>query len=168
MGFVLILLVFSAVLVLQGSFFSLLLPPDFQPDLLLVFVVSLGILLGEKRGSLIGFTAGLMQDAFFGPALGLFSLTKLMAAYIAGTVSKEIYKDQLAGPVILICVITVFHELLLFLIVHNFFYIPTFSYHLSSYLLIKTLGNVALIFIVYPLVFQVGKTTKLFPRDISL
>jgi rod shape-determining protein MreD len=65
-----VFLICAGILVLQGSLFPLLWPLAYQPDPLLVLVISLSILLGEKRGSLVGLAAGLLQDISLGPPWG--------------------------------------------------------------------------------------------------
>ena len=168
MTVLILFLLFSGILIAQGSLFSLLWPLSYQPDLLLVFVVSLSILLGEKRGSLLGLAAGLLQDIFFGPALGLFALTKASTAYLTGLASREIYKDQIIGPIGIILIITVIHELLVFFLIRQFFYLNVTWEHFSSPLVFKALGNLAFLIMLYPLTYNAGKKGRIFPRDIRL
>ncbi len=165
---VLFFLFCAGILVLQGSLFPLLWPPFYQPDPLLVLVISLSIILGERRGSLLGLGAGLLQDILFGPALGLFALSKAAVAYLAGFSSREIYKDQIVGPLILTFILTVIHEFILFFLINMFFYVSATWEAFSSPLLLKTLGNVAFLFIIYPLVYNAGRKGTVFPRDIRL
>ncbi len=168
MAVLLLFLIFAGILVLQGSLFPLFWPLAYQPDPLLVLVISLSIVLGEKRGSLVGLAAGLLQDILFGPALGLFALSKAATAYLAGFAAGEIYKDQMVGPVILTFILTVVHEFILFALINAFFYMNTSWEHFSSPLLLKTLGNTAFLFIFYPLIYNAAKKSSIFPRDIRL
>ena len=168
MAVVLLFLLFAGILVLQGSLFPLFWPLDYQPDPLLVLVISLSIVLGEKRGSLVGLAAGLLQDILFGPALGLFALSKAAIAFLAGFAAREIYKDQMVGPIILTFILTVIHEFILFSLISVFFDMSLSWEYFSSSLLLKTLGNVAFLFILYPLVYNTGKKGSIFPRDIRL
>ncbi len=66
-----VFLIIIILLVVQGS-----LSPFFnigarQPDLLLILVVCLSILWGNKKGAVLGLTAGLTQDILYGQALGV-------------------------------------------------------------------------------------------------
>jgi len=168
MAVVVFFLTCAGILVLQGSLFPLLWPSAYQPDPLLVLVISLSILLGEKRGSLLGLGAGLLQDILFGPALGLFALTKGVVAYLAGFAAREIYKDQMVGPVILTFILTVIHEFILFFLINLFFYVSASWENFTAPLLLKALGNLAFLFILYPLACNSGKKGRVLPRDISL
>jgi rod shape-determining protein MreD len=98
MAVVLLFLICAGILVLQGSLFPLFWPLAYQPDPLLVLVISLSILLGEKRGSLVGLAAGLLQDILFGPALGLFALSKVATAYLAGLPPGKSIKTRSSDP----------------------------------------------------------------------
>ena len=168
MTVLMLLLIFAGILVLQGSLFPHFWPLTFQPDPLLVLVISLSIVLGEKRGSLLGLGAGLMQDIFFGPALGVFALGKAASGYLAGFASREIYKDQMMGPVILIFILTVIHEFILFALINVFFYLDTSWELFSMPLVLKAFGNVAFLFLIYPATYNAGKKGHIFPRDIRL
>ncbi len=169
MAVVLFFLLCAGILVLQGSLFPLLWPSAYQPDPLLVLIISLSILLGEKRGSLLGLAAGFLQDILFGPALGLFALSKAATAYLAGFASREIYKDHIVGPLILTFILTVLHEFFLFFLINIFFYVSASWETFSSPLLMKTLGNAAFLFLIYPPVYNAGRRgSTALPRDIRL
>jgi rod shape-determining protein MreD len=168
MAVVLLFLICAGILVLQGSLFPLLWPLAYQPDPLLVLVISLSILLGEKRGSLVGLAAGLLQDILFGPALGLYGLSKAATAFLAGFAAREIYKDQIIGPLILTFILTVMHEFMVFAMINLFFYVNTSWEFFASPLLLKSFGNIAFLFILYPVTYNAGKRGGLFPRDIRL
>ncbi len=168
MAVALFIITTAGILVLQGSFFSLFWPLQYQPDIMLVLIVSLSILLGEKRGSLVGLAAGLLQDIFFGPALGLFALTRASTGYLTGLITKEIYKDQMTGPLVLTVLMTVFSEFLMFILIHQFFYLNPSWEIFSSSLLVKTIGNVAFLFMIYPVIYNIGKKRTILPRDVRL
>lgn len=168
MAVVLLFLICAGILVLQGSLFPLIWPLAYQPDPLLVLVISLSILLGEKRGSLVGLGVGLLQDILFGPALGLFALSKAATAFLAGFAAREIYKDQIIGPLVLTFILTVIHEFMVFALIYVFFTINTSWEYFSSPLLLKSFGNIAFLFLLYPLIYNAGKKGGIFPRDIRL
>ncbi len=158
----LLFLVFAANLVLQGSFLPFFWPVPYHPDLLLILVVSLGILLGSKRGLILGLLAGLLQDIVFGPALGFFALSKAAAGYLAGKASEDTYKDQIFVSAVLILAATVFQELLLFLLTHLFLSVEPSWQYLTLPFLFKSLGNIAVLFLFYPVIFKVIRKKKLF------
>jgi len=84
------------------------------PDIFLVMVVLLGFILDERRGAIIGLCAGLLQDVIFSSALGFFALAKMILGYGAGLLGRELYREQLLAPVLLVFVATLTHEILLY------------------------------------------------------
>lgn len=101
-------------LTIEGSLLGVIFTGANTPDLLLILVTCLAFLWGEKKGIVLGLFAGLLQDLFFGPALGFFALAKIVVAYLAGITAREIYKDQLAGPMLVVFMATFIHEFLIF------------------------------------------------------
>ena len=131
------------ILVIEGSLLGVIFTRSNMPDLLLVFVVCLAFLWGEKKGIVLGLLTGLLQDLFFGPALGFFALAKMVVAYLAGLTAREVYKDQLAGPMLVVFMATFVHEFIIFFLrllfwgsTGDFFYLldvlflPKAVYHL--------------------------------------
>lgn len=105
------------VLIFQGSFLSFFFMKGGIPDLLLIIVLCLAFLGGEKKGLLIGLIAGLCQDVIFGPAIGVFTLAKMLSAYLAGLAAREIYKDQIVGPALTVFLLTFLHEIIIFFLI---------------------------------------------------
>ncbi len=143
------------ILVLQGSFMAFFLFDGIMPDLLLILVICLAFLWGEKRGVAVGFIAGMLQDVFFGPALGFFTLSKIIPAYLAGRVSREIYTDQVIGPMLAVFLGTILHEIITFFLV-GFFWGHEFpmEYYMENRFLPKAIYNFVLTLMIYPLIYR--------------
>jgi rod shape-determining protein MreD len=114
----LVLFVFS--LFIEGSFLFPLLPSAVIPDFLLISTVCIAFLWDEKKGALLGFAVGLIQDILFSPAIGYFALTKMLIGYLAGLMGKAIYREQIIAPVFLTFMFTFFHEGALYFLVERF------------------------------------------------
>lgn len=110
------LLVILAALIIQGSMFPFLNLGGKQPDLLLIVVICYGILWGSRTGAFLGFAGGFLQDILFGRALGTFALTKMLSGYLSGLTEKNIYKDFVIGPMIIVFILTFLQEGLLFIL----------------------------------------------------
>ena len=72
---------FVFALLVEGSVFSFFMLEKALPDIFLVMVISLGFILGERRGAIVGLCAGLLQDVIFSSALGFFALAKICLLY---------------------------------------------------------------------------------------
>ncbi len=153
-GFILALLV-------EGSVFSFFMLEKALPDIFLIMVVSLGFILGERRGAAIGLCAGLLQDIIFSKALGFFALAKMLLGYGAGLLGRELYREQLLAPVLLVFVGTLTHEFVLHLLVSQLIgYGQPVEWSLSRLFIPKAFYNMALALLIYPLFFRLYHRKK--------
>ena len=99
--YVVIALCFVLSLLLEGSVLSFFIMERALPDLFLVLVVSLGFILGERKGGIFKLGFGLLQDVIFGSALG-FSPWPRCSSVTGRPARRELYQDQLPAPVLLV------------------------------------------------------------------
>lgn len=146
---------FIFALLVEGSVFSFFMLEKALPDIFLVMVVSLGFILDERRGAIIGLCAGLLQDVIFSSALGFFALAKMILGYGAGLLGRELYREQLLAPVLLVFVATLTHEFILYFLVSQFmgFGLPV-EWSLGRLFIPKAFYNMALTLLIYPLFFR--------------
>lgn len=152
------------ILVIQGSFLSFYLPNWMVPDLLLIMVICLSFLWGEKKGLAVGLLTGLLQDIFFGPALGFFALSKMTVAYLAGLVSREIYKDQIIGPMLAAFFGTMVHELIVYFLV-GLFWVNELGLYLAveRLFLPRAIYHFILTLLIYPLIYRAELKKMFYP-----
>ncbi len=142
-------------LIIEGSFFSVLFIRSMVPDLLLIIVVCLAFLWGEKKGIVLGLICGFLQDLFFGPAIGFFTLAKMTAAYFSGLSSREIYKDQIVGPMMTVFLATFVHEFIVFFLVELFWENDfSFFFALDQIFLPRAIYHLVLTVMIYPLLYR--------------
>lgn len=152
------------VLVFQGSFLVFFLVRGMMPDLLLIIVVCLAFLWGEKRGLVAGIIAGLLQDVFFGPALGFYILAKIIPAYFSGMISREITREHILGPMIMVFIATLIHEIIVYQMVDFFWGIEvTFSLSIKNLFLPQALYHFVLTAFIYPLLYRAEEKKIFYP-----
>lgn len=83
-----------AALALQTALAGLMLGGTVAVDLVLVAVVSVGLMAGPVTGLMAGTIAGLAQDALSGGVLGIGSLSKSLAGFVAGVVGAQFIVAQ--------------------------------------------------------------------------
>lgn len=103
-------------LVLQATVVPLMAIGGIRPDLLLIIVVSSALLQGKEQGVGLGFFAGLLQDLASGNIFGLNSLSKLATGYLAGSMERNVFKENVLLPVLAIIMFTLFNSILMLLI----------------------------------------------------
>ena len=156
MGRINILLIMVLSLIIQGSLSVFFNFDGRQPDLLLIVVTCFSIMWGSKDGALIGVTAGLLQDILFGRLLGLFALTKLIVGYLSGFTEKNIYRDFVLGPMLIVLMMTFLHEGLAFILSGEVARLPLRTAFMNI-ILPKALYNFCLTPFIYLLIYFANK-----------
>jgi rod shape-determining protein MreD len=165
MGLLLIFGIFVISLVLQGSVLALAGTGGVHPDFLFVMVVALALLSDGKRGALLGFSAGLLQDILFASPIGFFTFGKMLAGLLAGMLAHEIYRDFVPVPVIVVTFLTVLNEAVTFLLMNTYFNPPvTFLYYLQYFSLPRIVMHVLIMALVYPYLYGAQKRQLFFPE----
>jgi rod shape-determining protein MreD len=151
MGVLIIFGLFVLSLVLQGSVLALAGTGGIHPDLLLVAVVALALLSDGKRGAFLGFSAGLLQDVLTAAPLGFFTFGKMLAGLLAGMLAREVYRDFLPVPVMMITGLTLLNETVTYFLVELYFTPAlTFPDYLRIYTLPRLLMHALVMVLVYP------------------
>lgn len=106
--------IMGLLLVLETSVLPHLAVKGVKPDLVLLFVISLGLLNGAREGAVAGFTGGLLEDLLLGRYVGVRAISKMVAGYLAGLAGRRVYRDSLFTPVFLVLGGTIISEFLSF------------------------------------------------------
>ncbi|MEW5865477.1 MAG: rod shape-determining protein MreD [Bacillota bacterium] len=73
-----------------------------KPDIVMVYVVLVGMLGGAKDAGFVGFFAGLLEDVSSGQFLGLFILTRVITGLAASLSYEKVFQDRVVVPVALV------------------------------------------------------------------
>ena len=116
-----IALISLAVLLLQTTLIPFVAVGTIVPDLILIWVVVLGIARGQITAATVGFVLGLGLDLLAGDdgMLGLSSLTKTVAGFMAGYTfneNKTMQNLSSAQFPLTVAVVSLVHNLLYFVI----------------------------------------------------
>jgi rod shape-determining protein MreD len=148
-------LIWGAVLigayVLQSGFFPLLAYHGISVDLLLLSVMSFGLLKGSKSGVLMGFMAGVLQDAASGTFFGMNIFSKMIIGYLCGSVANRVFKEQFFLPICATVFATLMNYFILAVIVLLLGYRFNLIVHLRLVLLPMLLYNIVFAFPVHTL-----------------
>jgi rod shape-determining protein MreD len=92
--YIISILVFIPVLILQTTVIPLISLNGIIPDLVLIFLVYYSIKNGQVYGTVLGFVYGFLFDLITGSLLGSAMLSKTISGFIAGYFSNENKRDQ--------------------------------------------------------------------------
>lgn len=105
--------------VLQTSLFVRLRPFDVAPALVILVVIAVSRQLAAERALLLGFAAGLLQDALAATPLGLWALVTTVVAYLTVR-SRDRFEDDWTVLAIAVVVLTLL-ALVLYTVVGTIF-----------------------------------------------
>ena len=88
--------------VLQGTLFKALDFGNVSPNLLLIIVVSMGLMKGQRTGLIAGFFSGLLCDVFLSPYIGFYAMAYMYLGYTAGSFNKVFFPEDVKLPMALI------------------------------------------------------------------
>ncbi len=108
-------------LLFQSTWFEYIEILNVKPNTALVFVVCYAILRGDVEGAIVGFFAGLLQDAYFGTYLGLHAMLCMLTGYYCGKPFKNFYRESYLQPFVLVTLSCLAYEFA--------FYFSTFLFH---------------------------------------
>ncbi|MBU4194732.1 MAG: rod shape-determining protein MreD [Actinobacteria bacterium] len=121
-----------------------------QPDLLLVVAAVVAIQDGPLEGAVTGFCGGMLQDMVSPLVMGVGTLTKMVAAYLAGALKGFFVTYSILLPVLLVFLASmaepVMHQAVLIMLGQE--KLPPFQ---VSVIFASALYNVLVVFVVYPL-----------------
>lgn len=89
----------------------------------IVFVVSLGILSGQKVGITVGIIYGLFMDILFGKAFGIYTFLFFLIGYFCGKISNGFSRENKSSIIMIVAVATLAYEIVsyfMFMIVYKY------------------------------------------------
>jgi len=93
-AFILYLFIGMFCVLLQSSFFPVLLPAGLRPNLLLILVLYLGLSEGLGRAILVTLLLGGIQDSFSGTSLGLYTSVNLTIVLLVRLLSEQLNAES--------------------------------------------------------------------------
>jgi rod shape-determining protein MreD len=106
-------------LVVQSNLIPLIQIKGITPDLVLIFIVSWSAQRRGYQGIILGFMAGFLQGLMEGGTLGIFTLSKSVACYVAYCVPYNRYEKNYSifGVVLFMAAFT--HQLIYFVLAYR-------------------------------------------------
>jgi rod shape-determining protein MreD len=111
---------FLAALVLQMTLLPRYFQDPFQPNLIIILVVYLGLKVPHRFAGLAAFSLGVLQDSFCGIYLGLHAFTYLCIYTLLSELSDRLYTDNRALLVLVVFLASIVSALLALLMLAIF------------------------------------------------
>ncbi len=147
-------------LILQSTLLQFFNINNIIPNTSLILVICLAINGDRKKGPLIGFVIGSLQDILFGEIIGLNTLIYLLIGYLISIVNKSIFKENFVIPI----VFTVCGTLMYYIMGTFFIYFFGFNTDLltiyKDMLIIEIIYNVIIAIFIYKYIYKIYRPVK--------
>ncbi len=140
--------------VLQSTIFQYFRIGGILPNTALLIVVTISILYGKKKGVMAGVIAGLLQDLFFGKAIGINVLIYSSIGYIIGGVENKVFKDNYITPFLFIVTTTIYYHSIYFVFMHFLRQSVNYLSVLKSVVMIEVIYNLIVGIIFYRIFYK--------------
>ncbi|MDD4525355.1 MAG: rod shape-determining protein MreD [Lachnospiraceae bacterium] len=143
--------------ILQTSLFRFLNIGGISPNLMIIVTVSLSIVYGDKKGTVIGFICGLLCDIFFSDYLGFYALVYCFTGYLSGKFERIIFPDSLKLPIAAIAGSNLLYGFFCYVfrfVINGRFFFGSFIW---NYVLPEILYTTLIALIIYPLIIWIYK-----------
>ncbi|MCR4441023.1 MAG: rod shape-determining protein MreD [Peptococcaceae bacterium] len=102
-------------LVMQSTIFNHIALAGIKPDFVLILAIFFSILCGPRRGTIVGFLLGLLEDVYLGRFIGMNAFSKGATSFLVGWISRGAFSENLLIPIISMFAGTFFNSALYFL-----------------------------------------------------
>lgn len=99
---------------LQSTLLQKIAIGSISANLLVIFVVSVGLMRGSRTAMFTGFFIGLLNDLCFGPVVGLYAFLYMAIGYLCGFSCKIYYDNNSKVPVILVAIYDLIYNIGIF------------------------------------------------------
>lgn len=151
-----LILTFLIIYFLQANFFTWFHIAGVKPNLFIVFVLFIGLFVGNKLGFVFGLLLGVYLDLLIGKTIGISACMLGVVGLIGEYLDKNFSKDSRITLILMVMGSTAIYELgqYLFQVLKWNLAIEILSF--MKILLIEIIFNVVLVIILYPLIQKAG------------
>lgn len=156
-GITLILFVIGIILYyIQRNIFSNLLIFNVAPNILIIYILFLGLYTNSKVSMIIGIMLGFLLDTVYGKCIGVSSIMFCILAYLVSYFDKNFSKDNKVTIILMIIGATIVYEFGYYLISSFILKYEIEIWYFLKINLIENIYNVLLVILFYPLMQKIG------------
>lgn len=130
------------------------------PNTSLVLAICFAINSDKKKGSLIGFIIGILQDIVFGKMIGLNALIYMLISYIITLTNKNIFKENYIIPFLFTALGTVVYYIFSIFFMYFLGYSIDFFSIIRNMLSVEILYNAIISIVIYVYVYKIYKPKR--------
>lgn len=150
-------LIILSYLILQPTYIQGLRIMGIVPNFSIIIIVSFALLRGSVEGAIIGFFIGLIQDVFFGRAIGFQALMGMFIGYLCGFPNKKFYRENYILPFVLVFVSTLVQGFMTYIFTFLIRGRVQFMFFLNRIIIPEVVYTVAWSLVVYRFIYAINE-----------
>ena len=150
------IIIFLIIYLLQSNFFSWFTIAGVKPNLIVIFVLFIGLFTNRIYGLSFGIIFGLLLDIFISKKIGISSIMLGITGLLGGVLEKNFSKDSKITIIAMVVATTFIYEFITYT-VNSMIY--SFSWEIIPFLIkiiIEMIYNGILTIILYPILQKTG------------
>lgn len=153
---ILMYLIFIVCYVLQANFFDWFTIAGISPNIFIILILFLGLFTNNKFSIILSLLIGATLDLVSTKTFGVTAVMFCLIAVLAGYFDKNFSKENRVSILILVVGMTIFYELITYLLNAMILELPLEMFSFIRILAIEVLYNAILTFIFYNLILRLG------------
>ena len=141
---------------LQVNVFSNLTIAGVKPNLMVIYILCIGLFSNSYLGVTMGAVLGLLLDLLFGKVIGVSGIMLCIIGFLGSYFDKNFSKENKITIILMVIGTTIFYELGTYFILSIMLNFDGEYLIFFKKLLIEVLYNILLVIIFYPLIQKVG------------
>ena len=155
-SYIVLFLVSLVLYFIQQNLFTNLKIFGVMPQILIYYVLFIGLFTGRKSGLVLGGIIGLLLDFFTGNIIGISAILFMAIGYLGGVFDKSFDKEILISILIMVIISTSFYETFRFLFICIVNKLDFETADFLKTIFIENLYNCLLTIIVFPIMQKFG------------
>lgn len=147
---------FLFIYLLQVNFFSWFNLAGVKPNLIVIFVLTIGLFSGKALGTTLGVLLGICLDFFIGKSIGISGIMLGVIGFLGGYLDKSFSKDSRVTMITMITISTVIYEFGIVILNYFINLAQINTWYFIKTLIIEVLYNAIITIIIYPIIMKYG------------
>jgi len=143
--------------ILESTLFQYTRVFGIKPDFTIFLITSYAIMRGSAYGAFIGLASGLLQDIFYGNAIGIHGLSYMLTGYLIGQSNDDVFKDSYIPSIVFNFVAVLVYQHIFFIITYFTRTEISYTHALLNIIIPQSIYNAILGPIVYRLIFKLDE-----------
>ena len=163
---ILFFIVFLILYFLESNLFPLITIKGVLPNLIVIFILFIGLFANTTYGILFGAICGLILDLIYGKCVGISAVMLCVIGYLGSYFDKNFSKENKITIILMVVGTTIIYEAGYYLLNSIILGFNTEWFYFAKILIIEVVYNVLLSILLYPVIQKAGYAVdRIFKRN---